>query len=172
MMLNETAFGGALLRRGLKGLIVVLALAAGALIPGVNSATALANSTAVAVASVTTTPATAQNADRGFAVCGIPVPRGNFTGEALCNTNVLNVPYPDGTWETFVVGIDTRLHHIWQRFPGDTQWSGWQWVPGGGIARDGIWLQTESPLVLMVVGTDYHTYCNVRGTSWSGWNRC
>lgn len=116
--------------------------------------------------------ASAQNADVAIAGCSVRVVRGGFTGYAQCNTNILNVPDSVNIEETFVVGTDARLYHIWRNV-GDAQWSGWQLVPGGGLARDGIWLQGDgSPFVLQVVGTDDQTYCNARGVNWSGWYRC
>jgi hypothetical protein len=103
-MLNETAFGGALLRRGVKGLVLVLALAAGSLILGVNPASALANNTAVAVASVTTASATAHNADVGIAACS-RLPRsmsasgtssGKFRSSVICGPQLNGSRYKRG----------------------------------------------------------------------------
>ena len=171
-MVNAMVSAGALTRRSVKRLIVMLALV-GPLMLGLNCAPALASGTAAAVTSVSTIPATPQHVDAGLDACRVQVVRGDFTGYALCNTNILNVTYSDSTQETFVVGTDARLHHIWQSYPGDARWSGWQWVPGGGLAREGIWLQSESPFTLKVLGTDYNIYCNTRSnTNWTGWFRC
>jgi hypothetical protein len=113
-----------------------------------------------------------QRAGAGFDPCSFSVTRGDFTGLALCNTEVLDFTHPSTIREAFVVGTDQRIYHIAQRYAGDTHWTGWLQMPGGGIAVDGVWLVNPAPLAVSVVGTDFHRYCNTRDTNWSGWIRC
>lgn len=44
--------------------------------------------------------------------------------------------HSNGIWESFVVGIDRAVWHIWQRYVGDPTWTGWHSL--GGVAVDGI----------------------------------
>ncbi|GLY98369.1 hypothetical protein [Actinoplanes sp. NBRC 103695] len=133
---------------------------------------------ALTVLAVGALPATAamagdqQRADASFEPCSYPVIRGDFTGFALCSTDVLDFVNPNTIQEAFVVGTDQRIYHIAQRYAGDTAWTGWLQLPGGGKAVDGVWHVNPAPLTVSVIGTDFHTYCNIRDTDWSGWNRC
>lgn len=148
-------------------------IAAFAVTPSVASAESQAGAFTVETMKVTTAAPDGSDG-ANTAACGVAVRRGAYTGYALCGTDILDVWYSNGIRETFVVGTTSRnnIYHIWQRYVGDTQWTGWRTLPGNGTAIDGIWPWASSPLIVYVVGTTGYLYCNRRGTSWSGWYLC
>src|SRR5262249_49595038 len=79
--------------------------------------------------------------------------RGSYIGYYWCSTHVLDYTYTDGTQETFAVGLNSAIYHIW-RHPGGS-WSGWKSL--GGIANDGVGLanlsSTDWPGIY-IVGTE------------------
>ncbi|MCE7009932.1 hypothetical protein LWC34_45075 [Kibdelosporangium philippinense] len=101
--------------------------------------------------------------------------RGIHKGRTMCESFIwreANFQWPDGRLETFIVGIDLTVHHIWQRWAGDTEWSGW--APQGGIAHSGVYyfgFTSTGPLV-GVVGQDPNGHCKVYNGGWSNWFHC
>ncbi|MBB5867023.1 hypothetical protein F4553_000402 [Allocatelliglobosispora scoriae] len=104
---------------------------------------------------------------------GVSITRGAYTGAVCYGTNILDVLWSDGRWQTFVVGTTSsnNIYNIWQRWAGDSSWSGWAPVAGNGTAINGVWLADDSPLTIKVVGTDSR-YCNTWNPNWSGWYNC
>lgn len=64
------------------------------------------------------------------------ITRGDYTGGRMCGSTfyVAEYQWPDGRLETFIVGWDRAIYHIWQASPVDTRWSGWESLGGGFIA--------------------------------------
>lgn len=91
-----------------------------------------------------------------------------------CYTTQLWTEHEPGRYYVFAIRADGRVMHIWQRYRGDTVWSGW--VSLGGTAVNGVWLypydDSEYPNG-PVLGTDNGYWCNERYTThWTGWHRC
>ncbi|MFI6100173.1 hypothetical protein ACIA8G_31895 [Lentzea sp. NPDC051213] len=102
--------------------------------------------------------------------------RGVHVGRVLCGSHIwtyVDFQWSDGRWETFVVGTDAAVHHIWQRWNGDTEWSGWQTF--GGRVYQGVrslGSTTNRPRIA-VAGGDFNGYClNFDGRNWTGWYHC
>lgn len=115
------------------------------------------------------TPAVTGVQSRAATTCGIS--RGSYAGAYICETSVLNFRWPDGRYETFVIGTDNQVYHAWQRWVGDLQWSGWYSM--GGFASAGVYLFDSSPTIQALGGLDGRWYCNWWwGADWSGWYVC
>ncbi len=101
------------------------------------------------------------------------IARYGYTGYRICNPNTTILTNPwwrDNTQETFVVGSDHAVWHIW---PGS---GGWHSMGGGALA-DGTadldaWYSTKLHHVIAVYAPDYHWWCSVLiGSTWAGWVR-
>ncbi|HVQ93495.1 MAG TPA: hypothetical protein VMU51_20830 [Mycobacteriales bacterium] len=153
------------------------ALLAGLMLTAATAATAgAAPPRAESVASYTvhraSAPTTAErDAPRTPAAAdSCPVTRGAFTGFANCGTLILDIERASGIRETFVIGTNLQTYHIWQRFPGDSTWSGWKSL--GGAAIGGVLLWDVTPTIY-VRGTDFNLWCNRWSPAgWSGWFIC
>lgn len=108
-------------------------------------------------------------ADNGIA-CYVSVRYGAYTGNVLCGTTITEFQHSNFAWEVYAIGTDQAVWHIWQRYVGDSTWSGWRTL--GGVAINGVWLWNFTPTIY-VVGTDYRYWCNRWSwTGWSGWFVC
>jgi hypothetical protein len=166
-----------LLWKKFSGVIVAMA----AILAVIPAATVLAGQRAAEVAALQ---------ERGNAVVKeLPVPtasidatghcdfwRGVHLGRVLCGSYIwtsVDFQWSDGRWETFVVGLDGAVHHIWQRWNGDTEWSGWQSFGGlvyqGVISLGSTWNRPR----IAVAGGDFNGYClHFDGVKWTGWYHC
>jgi hypothetical protein len=113
-----------------------------------------------------------QSADTVTPAAACAIWRGSHRGYGICGWTYFDYRWPNGRWQTFVVGTDYAVWTIWQRWPGDTQWSsGWHSL--GGKATSGVSLRTYSPLTISVRGTDFRIWCKRwTGSQWVGWYRC
>jgi hypothetical protein len=99
------------------------------------------------------------------------VPRGAYVGTVKCDSFVLDFFWEDfgafpfnGRWETFVLGTDGQVYHIWQEYANDENWSQWYSL-GGYQVRWGVGLYYNQPIPKIVVeGGDSRSYCK----SWDG----
>jgi hypothetical protein len=101
---------------------------------------------------------------------------GHYTGGLICGTNALTEfwSYGQGQYreEVFIVGWDSAIWHIWQRYPGDPAWSGWYSLGGGAL--NGVW-QYNSLNIIEITGLDSNPWCDAPAASpsgWSGWYQC
>ncbi len=97
---------------------------------------------------------------------------GAYTKGQLCDTQTLDVTHTEnGLREVFILGEDHAVWHIWQRFSGDRNYSGWQSL--GGYAIAGVRIYPVGNLIIEVTGSDSLPWCNNWSpSSWSGWYRC
>jgi hypothetical protein len=102
--------------------------------------------------------------------CAQPIVRGAYLGYMICGLPYINNhTWPDGRKETFVIGLDYAVWHIWQRSPQDSVWSGWKRMNSdtSRTERYGVKRITINPLKIRVLGTNNLGYC----THWTaaGW---
>ncbi|MGQ5262499.1 hypothetical protein ACTWLT_17300 [Micromonospora sp. ZYX-F-536] len=141
---------------------------------GVALAAMLAAPTAASAASPAgaEVATTVEEANAAAGMCNIY--RGAYRGGMLCGDSYASrdFTHPDGRKETFIIGYDQAMWHIYQRYAGDTQWSGWSSM-GGGF-NSGVSLWRSSPLIVYGNGLDNRAYCNSlrEGLPWTGWYRC
>jgi hypothetical protein len=99
------------------------------------------------------------------------ITRGSHGGGRMCDKYVRDYTWADGRQETFIVGWDYAAWHIWQRWAGDTEWSGWASL--GGHAQEyswsGMFIASEYPLIIMMFGTDGEKYCKQFFPTYGGW---
>lgn len=101
------------------------------------------------------------------------ITRGSYQGGRMCGTGwaVVDLTWSDGRQETFIVGWDEAVWHIYQRYAGDSAWSGWSSLGGG--ANSGVFGLSANPPGIWIYGWDNQPYCDVwTGSQWSGWFSC
>jgi hypothetical protein len=101
------------------------------------------------------------------------ITRGSYTGGYDCDTVISEHSWADGRQETFIVGWDYAVWHIWQRWRGDTEWSGWASL-GGEVLHyrsnyGGVYIPSHDPLIIGVYGTDLAKYCKQFFPTYGGW---
>jgi hypothetical protein len=111
------------------------------------------------------------------ATCTSPYRVGAYSIQLRCYTTPLWTEREKNRFYVFAIRSDGRVMTIWQRYPNDPVWSGWQNL--GGTAINGVWLypydDSEYPNgpEITVIGTDHNYWCNERYTThWTGWHRC
>lgn len=117
----------------------------------------------------------ATNVEQANAAAGMcNIYRGAYRGGMLCGGSYVSrdFTHPDKRKETFIIGYDEAMWHIYQRYEGDAQWSGWESM-GGGF-HSGVFLDKSSPLIVYGDGLNNRPYCNSLrpGYPWSGWYLC
>jgi hypothetical protein len=100
------------------------------------------------------------------------ITRGAHQGGRICDWSYVDVVWNDGRKETFIIGWDYAMWHIWQRYNGDPTWSGWQTMNGGFTA--GVSVPSMNPPTVKARGLDYNYYCKRHTSSgWTpNWYRC
>ncbi|GAA1868915.1 hypothetical protein [Asanoa iriomotensis] len=139
--------------------------------------------TAAALTGISAAPAAAADPSPGpeVATSGGPdftaagmcnIYRGAYRGGMLCGGAYRSQDYthPDGRKETFIIGYDQAMWHIYQRYPGDASWSGWSSMGGGFLS--GANLLKPDPLIVYGNGLDNEPYCKTYKPPWTGWYRC
>jgi hypothetical protein len=144
------------LRRGLLIGLAVLALT-GAVVPAGSAAQA--------------------QAETEEAVCATPIIIGAYQGFHICNMPPLRITYRN-RYHYFLPGSDRQVYYIWQRYPGDTVYSGFHSL--GGQAYSMVTPSYfGSGIKIYVHGRDPSThrdrpYCKVYapGNGWGPWYGC
>jgi hypothetical protein len=122
-----------------------------------------ARATSTVVRSGTVTVAAADEA-----VCTLPISRYGHQGRFLCNTHVMDVTWPDGHGETFIIGGDASVWHITATFA--------DWRSMGGLATD-TWdafvVEGWPTVQVYVAWSRYNFWCSsyVLG-GWTSWDPC
>ncbi len=103
--------------------------------------------------------------------------KGSYTGWRVCGLSQAAYTYTDGREEWFVIGMDLAVWHIWQRWEGDTRWSGWYslggrilWPGDYGVVR--YFASGVNRPEIRVVGTDGRCWARrfrPEVPTWSDW---
>jgi hypothetical protein len=109
----------------------------------------------------------AANAAEGGAttLAGCPITRYGYTGYRVCGFAYFDYTWSDGNVETFVVGTNYSIYHIWATSKG--------WQSLGGIASPNApnGAYPTVPLGVWTYGKDENKWCRLHPWT-SGWARC
>jgi hypothetical protein len=165
---------GELMIKALK-IIAGLAVAVATLLPASTASadTGTADTTAAPAVSVQDALATlrTKSADvSAQALTKCAIKRHNHTGYRICEMSWDYYDWGRGNVETFVVGTNFQIYHIWKGA------SGWKSLGGKALAAagNGVGVFTSPRFGVVTIGTDGNGWCRYRGNgNWAGgWKRC
>jgi hypothetical protein len=157
-----------LVRRGLR-VLAVFAVAALGLLTSVSPASAsspAAHQSQLQAPGVQLNPATAGKAGVASSVFAMdavtapsdvlaadcPTPSGPPPGQRLCDYNAVQVAWPDGHAQYFVVGTTGHIYDSWQSERGSSLWSNWRDL--GGIGQSVVFIHSGE-ITSVVSGVTY-----------------